>query len=235
MMKIFALKPSRIALLDALRGWAVAMMMVFHLMFDLSHFGFIHFDIYHGQWEFAWASLIRGMFFVAIGWSLVVVHRQGIDLQRFYRRWIPIALAALAVSLATWVIFPKAWVYFGVLHFIALASLLALPLVRLPILAFLAALFVYVLWWQGISWDFLQGFISFLPRSTVDWVPLFPWIAWVFVGIVVGYWQGLAKVRLPSWLLPRWIAWLGQHALLVYLLHQLVLFSLVAVLAFVLH
>ncbi|MFX5595080.1 heparan-alpha-glucosaminide N-acetyltransferase domain-containing protein, partial [Acinetobacter baumannii] len=70
-----------------------------------------------------------------VGFSLVLASRNGIDRKAYLRRLILVAGAAVLVTLGTWFALPHAYIFFGILHHIALASVLALPVLRLPVLA----------------------------------------------------------------------------------------------------
>ena len=50
----------------------------------------------------------------------------------YWRRFLIIAGAAALVSVGTYFVFPGAFVFFGILHCIAAASLVALPFLFLP-------------------------------------------------------------------------------------------------------
>ena len=51
--------------------------------------------------------------------------RQGNAWSRFWRRWCSIALCALLVSVGSWLMFPTSYIYFGVLHGLALMLVIA--------------------------------------------------------------------------------------------------------------
>jgi len=63
---------------------------------------------------------------------------------------------------------------------------------------------------------------------TEDYVPLFPWAGVLFLGIPAGHALLRTQGRLlaPLARLPRAIALLGRHSLLVYLVHQPLLLGL---------
>jgi len=65
---------------------------------------------------------------------------------------------------------------------------------------------------------------DYLPLSSVDFYPLFPWIAFIFTGIYLGHnpvYKKIFFMKLPL------LQLIGQHSLIIYLLHQVILFSLV--------
>ncbi len=84
-------------------------------------------------------------FLFIVGVSLVVARARGAGPRAFWRRFFLIAGAAGLVSLGTYFAFPQAFVFFGILHCIALASLLAAPLLPAPWPAALLAALVAAL------------------------------------------------------------------------------------------
>lgn len=221
----------RIPLIDAARGVALASMAVYHFTWDLEFFGYVEPGLTAvGGWKL-FARCIASSFLFLVGVSLVLAHGRAIRWRGFAKRFAMVAAAAAAISLATYVAVPDAFIFFGILHQIALASLLGLAFLRLPALVALAVAALVVaaphylrsdvfdhpaLWWTGLS--------SANPRSN-DFVPLFPWFGAVLLGIAAARWAisagwlaRLASVAPARWTAPLVVA--GRHSLAFYLLHQ---------------
>ena len=225
--------------IDVLRGVAVVWMTVFHFCFDLNHFGHIRQDFYADRFWTDQRSAIITLFLLCAGIGQAIAVEQGQNRQRFARRWAQIAGCALLVSAGSYLMFPRSFIYFGVLHCIAAA----LVIVRLTAgwgrwLWFTGAVMIALQWiaieiHAGRPWlDFLNepawnwlGFISRKP-VTEDYVPLIPWLGVMWWGMAAGQW--LLRRR-PAWLettAPRAaapLAWLGRWSLAWYMLHQPVL------------
>jgi uncharacterized membrane protein len=122
----------RIAALDVIRGVAILAMIVYHAAFDLRAAQLIGVDVVNDLGWKIFARLIAGTFLVMVGVNLVLATRRGFRLQPYLRRLALVAGGAVAVTLATWWSQPQTFVFFGILHQIALASVLALPFLRLP-------------------------------------------------------------------------------------------------------
>jgi len=229
---------TRIAALDLARAGALVAMAVFHFVFDLELFGFAApGTTMQPGWRWL-AFLTAGSFLFLVGVGLWLGHGHGIRWRGFWRRFVRVAAAAAGITLVTWVAMPGAFIFFGILHSIAMASLLGLLALRLPVwgLAVMGGLVLWLpqaarfemfnapwLWWVGLHDT---------PVRSVDFVPLFPWFGPVLIGIAVAKaveardgWARLARWDAPGWAWP--LAWAGRHSLLVYLLHQPVLVSLV--------
>ncbi|UXN73952.1 DUF1624 domain-containing protein [Devosia sp. A8/3-2] len=108
-------------------------MIAYHLCWDLSYFRFIAADVgYDPQWVVI-ARTILSVFLFLVGVGLVLGHGRTIRWRAFWKRWVFVAAGALIITIATWFAFPDSFVYFGVLHAIALFSLMALPFLRAPL------------------------------------------------------------------------------------------------------
>jgi uncharacterized membrane protein len=141
----------------------------------------------------------------------------------------------LLVSIGSYVVFPQSWIFFGVLHHIAIASLLGLAFLRfdsanLLIGGALIALgvFMKVPLFDASAMQWI-GLMTHKP-ITEDYVPLLPWFGVVLVGMFVGH--RLMPSRLESVasrpILPgeRLLALMGRHSLLLYMVHQPIFLAL---------
>lgn len=226
--------PSRLALVDALRGFAVAQMIVYHFIYDLSYFGWLDLVMTRDQPWVGWRTAIVTQFLLLVGVSLVLRTSFKPSVADFWKRWAQIAAAALLVSLGSWLVFGPRFIYFGILHFVAVALLLVRPPPRLPIINVALGVLFIVLGLSYASPIFdtppatIVGFMTFKPR-TEDYVPLFPWIGVVLIGAGLGALWQRAQWRVPRALAPlnerspRWLLFLGTWALTVYLVHQPIL------------
>ncbi len=210
-----------------MRGIAIIMMIAFHFIYDLNSFGFSDIPLFTHWAGIAWRCLIVFLFLSAVGISLVIAHSKGIKFKKFLKRLLYLGIAALFVSAGTYVMFPDGWVYFGILHLIWFSTIIAISFVNLPKTSLLIAALILI----GAIFDQPNlSFISYLlepylPFGSVDYYPLFPWLSFVFIGIYLGhnpYYQKIFIFRL------NWLEVIGKHALIIYLTHQIVLFSIVS-------
>lgn len=236
---------ARFAAIDVARGVALVAMIVYHFAWDLWFLEFVAHDIpYDPAWR-TFARTIAASFLILVGIGLVLAHEAGIAWGAFARRVVRVALAAALVSAATFAIFPDAFVYFGILHMIALGSVLALPFLAAPTwLTALAALAILAapaffasdmfdtraLAWIGFSAD---------PPPSTDFEPVFPWLAPVLAGIVIARLVLASRLRaaIASWPADgppaRALAWMGRRSLAIYLVHQPILLGILYPLALV--
>ena len=225
---------SRIEWIDLARGAALVAMAIYHFTWDLEFFGYTEPGMTAvGGWKY-FARSIASTFLVLVGVSLVLSHAGGFRMPSFLRRFAMIAGAAAAVTIATWIATPDFFIFFGILHQIAFASVAGLlflrspPLLTLAVAALIIAAPFFVTstafdapwwWWTGLSEN--------RPRSS-DYVPVFPWFAAALIGIAAakladraGLFAWIARFEPGGWSKPLQFA--GRHSLAVYLIHQPVL------------
>jgi uncharacterized membrane protein len=232
---------TRLLALDIARTAARLGMVAFHLVFDLQMFGLLPYGTTAEPFFYWHARIVAGSFLALSGVSLWLAHGTIIRWPAFWQRWIRLAGAAALVTAATYAAFPDFFVYFGILHCLALSSLVGLAVLRLPALAIAAiGLAIIVASYHLASPAFNAPALRFLglatePALTVDFEPIFPWVGPFLLGLAAGklasrlnLWP---QIALPSTRLTRALAWPGQHSLAVYLLHQPVLLGLIWVVA----
>ena len=233
----------RITLIDTLRGAALVAMASYHFTWDLEFFGYVEPGTATSGWWKLYARSIASSFLFLAGVSLALAHYPTIRWNSFWKRFGMVAGAAAAISIATFFATPNEWIFFGILHCIALGSLIGLAFLRAPPLltAGVAGLIVLALIIDSqmpgtvrsslfdprfLAWT---GLSATPPRSN-DFVPLFPWLAALLSGMAV------ARIAMTwSWLeplsrvqtRPNLLSLAGRHSLLVYLVHQPVLIAIV--------
>ena len=232
--EVAVVKHERFDRLDALRAGAIVWMAAFHFGFDLNHFGlleprqFFHRDV---LWT-TQRTCILSLFVFCAGLSQAVALQAGQGGPRFpasfWRRWAQVAGCAVLVSLGSALMFPRSWIYFGVLHGLAVMLILcrlAAPLrvwlwplgavaVALPRVVQLP-LFDH----PALNWI---GLVTRLP-VTEDFVPVLPWLGLMLWGLAAGQWllqhrRAVLSAPLPAVLQP--MAVLGRWSLSFYMLHQ---------------
>ena len=238
----------RLDRLDALRGLAMVWMTVFHFCFDLSYLRIWRQDFYSDPLWLWQRTAIVSLFLLCAGMGQAVALAQQVPLQRFVRRWSVVAGCALLVSLGSYLVFPQSYIYFGVLHGMAVMLLLLRGLRTAPAWLVAALAVVYIALppaYRSIAADLpadlvqalnskalsILGLVTHKPR-TEDYVPLLPWLGVMLLGLLAGRHcfgrsshQGLASWwQQPAHSKPvGFLAWLGRRSLPYYMLHQLVL------------
>lgn len=231
-------------MVDALRGLAMVWMTVFHFCFDLSHFGLWPQNFRADPFWTVQRTAIVSLFLFCAGLGQAMALHQGQGWGRFWRRWMQIASCAALVSAASYAMFPRSFIHFGVLHGMALMLIVArctagwgrwlwpagLVAVAMPPLAH------YLLthhWADAASWfnSRALNWLGLVARKpfTEDYVPVLPWLGVLWWGVAAGQWM---LVQRPHWLARtlapglRPLALLGRWSLSYYMLHQPVMIGL---------
>ncbi len=117
-----------------MRGIALIAMASYHFTWDLENFGYTDPGLTAFGWWKIYARCIASTFLFLVGVSLFLAHGRQIRWPGFWKRFAMVAAAALAISAVTYFVTPDSFIFFGILHEIALASLLGLAFLRLPAL-----------------------------------------------------------------------------------------------------
>lgn len=237
--------------IDALRGVAIVMMVVYHLLWDLWVFRVLpDIVLYAGFWKY-FQRTTASLFLIVVGVSLTISYNRAVEARGtdgLYKKFL--LRGAFVFSLGviiTLVLFAvrsftgfDVHVEFGILHLIGFSIAAAYPFIRgtwinliLWAVFFTAGYFV-----QNIHVDTVWlVWLGLTPRlyAPVDFFPVIPYFGVVLLGIFLGntlYPDGARAFLLPEWsgLLPiRGLEYLGQHSLLIYMVHQPILFGLLAI------
>ena len=213
----------RIDELDSLRATALVMMLVLNFVTDLNHFGIMNTETGDQWW---WMARIAASLFVGIsGVSYFLAHRLEYDFTKTSGRTKRLIFWAFVITIITYIFEPSAYVRFGVLHLLALASIVAFPVSRKPEFALGIGLILLIiplssnsnLVWLGLR---ETGFLA------VDYFPLNPWLGIFFIGLALAsriYPEGkpLTEIQWPE----KWL-WFGRNTLTIYVIHQPILIGL---------
>lgn len=224
------LSKQRLHYLDVTRGIAIILMVIYHFCFDLDNFNYIQIDMDTNPLWRGFRFLIITLFLSTMGMSLALTHAKGICWYCLKKRTLLLGGAAILVSIASYLQFPQTWIYFGILHFILFASWLGLYFVGKPWLSLITAIIILI--GSAFGWLHTDALFSLaqpplhLPSGyTEDLVTVFPWFAVVLIGvfIVAKDWHLFPALK-PSFLSNK-VGFLGQHSLLIYMIHQPILFG----------
>ncbi len=239
--------------IDAMRGAAIILMILFHAAFDLRYAGLYELN---AGWVFWYLlpRMIATIFIVLVGISATLSYNRSKKdaVARFTKRGLLIFSFGMAISLATYVFFTEGTILFGILHFIGISSIISIPFLTKVCSANLAretdvsremrrkniliGLFVIIsgFYLQTMTFDFpWLLWLGFMPSNfyTYDYFPIFPWFGFILLGIYLGnrfYTNGKRAFRIndrPDGLLT----FFGRNSLIIYLIHQPLLALIISV------
>lgn len=227
--------------IDALRGLAVILMMLFNYSFALRLLGIYTLS---ADWLYWWLfpRMIAGMFIFLVGASLSISYNRKRNYTHFLKRGAFIFSLGMLATLATWFYIGQGFVVFGILHFIGLSIIIALPFFRFVKFNALIGLILFLFGFylnsiiidnQSLLW------LGLVPGDfyTVDYFPLLPWFGLVLIGFAVGnrlYAKGKRSFKIFD--LSKqlsFLSFLGRHSLLIYVVHQPLLIAALTMLGII--
>jgi uncharacterized membrane protein len=235
-----AVSNERLWEIDALRGVAIIMMVIYHFVYDLYQFGGYDIAANTGNWQ-RFANLTAFMFVSLVGVSLVLSYTRATAktadewslVQKYILRGLRIFGYGMLITVAVWLFAPGGSIIFGILHLIGASIIFAYPFLRWPKASLPAALGLIGLgWYMGgypqvdFPWLIWAGFRPTDIGAMYDYRPMIPWFGVALLGIFVGYLlyrDGKRRFSLPDLnhlAFIRGLSKTGQYSLGIYLIHQ---------------
>ncbi len=231
----------RFFLLDVTRGVSVLAMICYHFYWDLGYFGFIDSrTVMQGVGLLA-AQIIGVSFIMIAGISGRIFTFSKNFKAKFFTRIVRLIILSAIISLATFFMDKNNFIFFGILHFLTVCSIISLILVnvRKSYLLFLFFMVVSSISVSSITFD-LPTVLSWLgfnktPPITNDFYPLFPWLTFYLLGFWVGQiimsrqsrFLGNISFKYPlNNKIFTFLEYVGKNSLIIYIFHQPILFSL---------
>ena len=231
----------RIFLLDISRGICVFAMIIYHFYWDLGYFGFIDLrSVTQGLGLFI-AQIIGLSFITIAGISSRLLSLSNNYKSKFRKRLFTLVSISIAISTLTFILDKSSFIFFGILHFLSVCAIISLILIKIKsnfqlLIIFVAAGLISI---SGITFNvpFILSWIGFNeePPITNDFYPMIPWITFYFFGFWLGGMINKIPIKKSSNLsisntqigiVLKITEYVGRKSLLIYILHQPLLFSL---------
>jgi uncharacterized membrane protein len=228
---------------DAARGVAIIMMIVYHSTYDLDTLGGYDIQSTSGNWAL-FADVTAGLFLFLVGVSLAISRsRSGLTGWRLFGKYLARGLRILAYGMVLTVVFlalGMGVVAFGILHLIGVSIILAYPFLRLRFTNLVLGILIFAAGQYILAQEPYAQSIWLLPFGVVpedmimpDYRPLLPWFGVVLIGlffgnIVYGYDRRPTVPEEKAPVLARPLLPLGRNSLSIYLIHQPIIIALLA-------
>lgn len=232
--------------IDFLRGFAIILMIFFHILYDLNFFSITNFRIYSGILLYI-ARLSASIFVVLVGISLSISYSRVENrlktndiIMKFIKRGLKTLILGVVISVITWFYIPRGFVVFGILHFIGLSIILSLIFIRYRYINIIFGSFFIIvgLYLKTLTFNFnILIPLGFIPNNfwTIDYFPLFPWFGIILIGISIGnliYPNFKRKYEIKDLsknLFVKSFCFLGRNSLFIYFLHQPIIIGLIMI------
>ena len=230
--------------MDAVRGVAIIMMIVYHSTYDLDTLGGYDIQSTTGYWAL-FADITAGLFLFLVGVSLVISRtRTSLTGWRLLGKYLARSLRILAYGMVLTVVFlalGMGVVAFGILHLIGISIILAYPFLGLRFTNLVLGTLIFAtgqyILAQGLdSQSFWLLPFGVVPEGMImpDYRPLLPWFGVVLIGLFFGnvvYGDGRRPAVLEDKapVLARPLLPPGRNSLSIYLIHQPIIVALLAV------
>ncbi|MEG1205570.1 MAG: heparan-alpha-glucosaminide N-acetyltransferase [Angelakisella sp.] len=234
----------RVHFLDEFRGFLILFVVWYHLVYDLILFGM--------EWDWFFSPTmnnLRNLFvFLLIMISGISSHFSHSNM----KRGLKTLAFAMVLTIATYIAMPSQLIIFGILHFFGVAmilyGLLEKPLNKIPsgvglvvsLLLFCITFDIYYGVLGIAGWGLTVQLPAFLYNqpllfplgfmctglTSADYYPLMPWFFAFLAGGFCG--KSIKAGRLPAYFYRshcKPLAAIGKHTLLIYILHQPIIYG----------
>lgn len=221
---------------DFFRGIAIIMMVIFHFLWDLNYFYNTNIVLSNGFWN-VFQITTATLFLFLVGVSLTISKiQQNAKFDKYLKSGLKIFLFGLIITAVTKLVFPNSFVIFGILHLIGVSIIISYFFRKFKYLNLLFGL-IFIIVGQiikkyTVNFDGLLFLGLYSNRfQSIDYFPIFPWFGVILISLFVGnllYSKNGRQYRLKNLsneLIIKSICFLGKKSLIIYLLHQIILYG----------
>jgi uncharacterized membrane protein len=232
--------------IDFIRGFAIIIMIIFHILYDLNFFLITDFRLYSGILLYL-ARLSAAIFVLIAGISLSISYsrvknrlKSNEIVFKFLKRGCKTIFLGIIISVITWFYIPRGFVVFGILHFIGISIILSLIFISYRLLNIIFGIIIIFLGLYLRTFTFDFNFLiplGFIPNNfwTIDYFPLLPWFGLILFGISIGniiYPNKKRKFEIMDRtknMIIKSFCFLGRNSLLIYFIHQPIIIGLIII------
>lgn len=206
--------------IDVLRAVAIVLMVLFHLVYDLKEFAGVNIDYQAPLWFSI--GKISALLFIFISGLSSGFSRAPV------RRGLNVLFYGIVITIVTYLFVRKEYVRFGILHFLGVTMILSSLIFRLSsrtLWGLVGSFALLGFWFKGQVVEtslFLPFGLMYDGFSSVDYYPLFPYLAVTLLGILAyrRFFAQRTEPLFPFRLNFGLTKWLSRNSLGIYLIHQ---------------
>ena len=191
---------------------------------------------------------IGTLFLSLVGISLVLSYKKYLQIrnqkppfEKYLKRGLFLFSLAMMITGLTWIYPHDGFIVFGVIHCISISIIVSYWIIPRPNIAFPLGFIILVIGLLFTTFTIDNPFLFWIGLTsptfyTLDYFPLFPWLGIVLIGTVIGHqlYSILEKKYRKKQIQPtiaKPFSFLGEHALIIYLVHQPILFGLLYIIS----
>lgn len=232
----------RYRVFDVWRGFAFINMFSYHffVIADQYHviYSTINGTINDGSLWKIYQKSIAGSFFLLVGISLYLAHQSNTSISKQARRLGLLLVCSLTITITSIILYPSSIITFGILHSISVCYVFCIAIQKARLARFaipLGILFGVVsiyckddffnhplLYWLGLSTHYVPAF---------DYQPFIPSVSIVLIGLGSAEYatKNFGKLFSTPNLFTSSLAAIGQHTLLLYMIHVPLIIALMEI------
>lgn len=238
----------RYTVLDSLRGGTVLCMVLYHALWDLVNIFHVQIPWFSSGAAYVWQQTIRWTFILLSGFCWSFGHKK-------IKRALTVLLCSVVVSVVSIVFMPEGKILFGVLSLIGTGMVVMIPLDKItkkgsPYLGLVVCGLLFAVTrhvqtgtlgigeWEPIKLpsalyaNYVTAYLGFPPESfcSSDYVPLVPWLFLYGMGYFIYLiCEKNHSLSCLSAFRAKPLEWLGRHSLIIYMLHQPIVYGVLYV------
>jgi len=225
----------RLYFLDTIRGFAVILMIIFHVFVALNLFNSNFYNL-NSTPLYEIGFIARNTLILLFGISLYLSYINSDNIIEYKKKQLKrikiLLICSIIITIATYIFIPDKYIVFGILHFFAISGLILYNFVdNIPILLFI---FIFVsifniLFYNNSKQSYFTGMFIPFYKYTIDHFFIFKYINLIIIGIFIGHilYNNYKKYKNNLDKQNNIFNKIGKNTLFIYMIHIPILYYLV--------
>ena len=217
----------KLIIINEIKGIAFLLMLIHHIFYFYDVSNDYKTKLSDNKIVDVCGTISRHLFIILVGINIYLQYSNNNDIIKniFNKSTFKLFLSCLIVSLSTYIIYPKYWIRFGVLHFIFFGSIIGKLFVGNTNLCLIASILIFM-FSDNLELLNINKITNLMLGSGInnyymmDYFPIIKWIPFVLLGI----WSGKNIVNnFKDFNDKTILSYFGKNSLDLYLIHFLIL------------